>query len=95
MARASLPPSQPPQSPRFSLYPSHLVFFFPPAAEEDNIVKTCSLYSLNRFLERRFGPKGQSGGKREGCGNNGGGGGVESLWLGMECVVWGLSIKLK
>lgn len=25
----------------------------------------------------------------------GGGGGVESSWLGMECVVWGLSIKLK
>lgn len=31
----------------------------------------------------------------EGCNNKRGGGGVESLWLGVNCVLGGLLVKLK
>lgn len=37
----------------------------------------------------------ESGREREKCGNKRGEGGVESVWLGVDCVVGGLLIKLK
>lgn len=49
----------------------------------------------NRFLEPCFGCKGKWEGGGEGSGNKRGGGGVESVWLGLDCVVGGLLIKLK
>lgn len=55
----------------------------------------CLVSLSNRFLELSFGCKGKWEGEREGCGNKRGEGGVESMWSGVDCVVWGLLIKLK
>lgn len=65
-------------------------------AEDDCCTKTPVSLSLSaRFLKLHEGTRESRAAEREQCSNKMGGGGVESLWLGVDCVVGGLLINLK